>query len=202
MNIFITKKQHTPNIYQQTYQTYESLRASERDMQGRGMFIYWNHCWIMTCYIIQACIQGHGMCATGKWRRLTTCIITYGLHASVLSYTHGLAISTMVWVHQPREITCFLCSSAKRHWVTTRINNQGMQASVAAYVWWLIDISPSLRSMSRWRWLVDGSISQVLHTSNAACVHKLGDTVMDWKFRSSEVSKRKAQSTKVFTHLT
>ena len=33
MNIFITKTQHTPNIYQKTYKTYESLGASDKDMQ-------------------------------------------------------------------------------------------------------------------------------------------------------------------------
>ena len=32
MNIFITKTQHTPNIYKPTYPTYESFGASDRDM--------------------------------------------------------------------------------------------------------------------------------------------------------------------------
>ena len=38
MNIFITKMQHTPNIYMQTYSTNKSLGASDRDMQ-RGTTI-------------------------------------------------------------------------------------------------------------------------------------------------------------------
>ena len=40
MNIFIRKIQHTPNIYQQTYPTYESLGASDRDMQRGTTLVF------------------------------------------------------------------------------------------------------------------------------------------------------------------
>ena len=39
MNIFITKTKHTPNVYQKTYPTNESLGASDRDMQ-RGTTLF------------------------------------------------------------------------------------------------------------------------------------------------------------------
>ena len=40
MNIFITKIQHTPNIYQQTYSTYETLGSSDRDMQRGTTLVF------------------------------------------------------------------------------------------------------------------------------------------------------------------
>ena len=40
MNIFIKKMQHMPNINQQTYPTYESLGASDRDMQRGTTLVF------------------------------------------------------------------------------------------------------------------------------------------------------------------
>ena len=40
INIFITKMQHTPNIYQQTHPTYKSLGASDTDMQRGTTLVF------------------------------------------------------------------------------------------------------------------------------------------------------------------
>ena len=40
MNIFITNIQDTPNIFQQTYPTYESLGASVKDIQRRTTLVF------------------------------------------------------------------------------------------------------------------------------------------------------------------
>ena len=97
INIVILKTQHTPNIYQQTYPSYESLGASYRDMQRGIALVFWLNI-----------LDMRGLLGKGQREKKTHTYLTFKPQISSQKFAKNTSNTEISTPHSTENLSLFL----------------------------------------------------------------------------------------------